>query len=657
MNEEKKKRMLELIEEINIHNYNYYTLLNPTISDQDYDKLYYELVDLENELGVVENNSPTQRVGGDIQSKFEKHTHEVRLYSLNKVRSKEELQSWMEDCRNFSPNTQFSLEYKFDGLQLVLEYENGSFVRATTRGNGIIGEDVSNQVKTIRSVPLSIGYKGHLIVQGEGMMTQSNLKLYNQTADVVLKNARNGVAGAIRNLDPKETAKRRLDYFCYSILEADRTFATQEEMHRFLQDNNFKTGDYFKLFNDEKSLEKEISEVDKIKESLDVMIDGVVIKVNDVSVREEIGYTNKFPKWAMAFKFEAQEVSTILEDVIWQVGRTGKVTPIAVLEPTELAGATIQRATLNNFDDILRKKVMINSRVLIRRSNEVIPEVLGILEKLDNSKEITEPTVCPSCGTKLIKKGPILYCPNRNTCKEQVVDRISHFSARSAMNIDGLSIKTIEQFYDELSLSKPADLYSITKEQLLTLDKIKNKKAENILSAIQKSKDVTLERFIYAIGIPEVGEKTARDLANAFGSLECLMRATEDQLLNIKDVGEIIAQNIVDFFQDETNLNEINDLISHGVKIGENEEVQTIESEFSGKKLVLTGGLEKYSRQAAADIIRKLGGETVSSVSKNTDIVVAGHDAGSKLEKAKALNIKVINEDEFIKIIEKYGII
>ncbi len=657
MKEEKKKRMRELINEINVHNYNYYTLLNPTISDQDYDKLYYELVDLEIELGIVEKDSPTQRVGGDVQSKFEKHTHEVRLYSLNKVRSKEELYAWIADCRKFSPNTMFSLEYKFDGLQLVLEYDNGSFVRATTRGNGLVGEDVSNQVKTIRSVPLSIDYKGHLIVQGEGMITQSNLKLYNQTAEVVLKNARNGVAGAIRNLDPKETAKRKVDYFCYSILQADRTFETQEEMHKFLEKNKFKTGNYFKLFDSEESLENEINAVDKVKEQLDVMIDGVVIKVNDLNAHEEIGYTNKFPKWAMAFKFEAQEVSTILEDVIWQVGRTGKVTPIAILEPTELAGATIQRATLNNFDDITRKKVMINSRVLIRRSNEVIPEVLGLLEKLENSKEIIEPMVCPSCGGELIKKGPLLFCTNRNRCKEQVVDRISHFASRNAMDIDGLSIKTIEQFYDELNVSTPSDLYLITKEQLLSLDKVKDKKAENILSALEKSKNVSLERFIFAIGIPEVGDKTARDLAKEFGSLENLMIATEEQLLNIKDVGEIIAQNIVEFFKDETNLKEINALKNNGVRIKENEITEIIESEFSGKKFVLTGGLENYSRQEASDIIRQLGGETVSSVSKNTDIVLAGSDAGSKLDKAKALNIEIINEDEFIKIIEKYGIV
>ena len=657
MSDQKKDRMKFLIEEINKHNYNYYTLLNPTISDQEYDRLYYELVDLEEELGVIEPNSPTQRVGGDVQSNFEKHTHSVRLYSLNKVRSSEELSSWVQEMKKFSPNTAISLEYKFDGLQLVLEYEEGKFVRATTRGNGRVGEDVTNQVKTIKSVPLSINYKGHLIVQGEGMMTQSNLKLYNESAEIALKNARNGVAGAIRNLDPKETAKRRLDYFCYSILECEKTFKSQEEMHLFLKDNYFKTGDFFKLCNTEEELLREIEEVDKVKEQLDVMIDGVVLKINDVSVREDIGYTNKFPKWAMAFKFEAQEVSTILEDVIWQVGRSGKITPIAILEPTELAGATIQRATLNNFDDITKKRVMINSKVLIRRSNEVIPEVFGLLEKFDNSIEIKEPENCPCCGSELVKKGPLLYCTNRDGCYEQRVDRISHFASRDAMNIDGLSIKTIEQFCKELSLSEPAELYSLTKEQLMSLDKVKEKKATNILNAIEKSKEVSLDKFIYAIGIPEVGDKTARDLANEFKTLDNLKSATFEALIQVKDVGEIIANNILQYFADEQNLKEINELISCGVNIVSAENTPQIESELTGKKVVLTGGLERYSRNEASDIIRKLGGECVSSVSKNTDLVVAGSDAGSKLDKAKSLNIKVINEDDFIKIIEKYEIV
>lgn len=651
---ENNRRMQELIELINKHNYNYYTLMQPTISDAEYDKLYYELVDLEAETGVILPDSPTQRVGNFVLKEFKKHTHQVRLYSLNKVRSAEDLASWVQEMKEFSPNTSFALEYKFDGLQLVLEYVNGHFKRATTRGNGLVGEDVTRQVRTIKSVPLTIDFKGNLIVQGEGMMTQENLKKYNETASESLKNARNGVAGAIRNLDPKETAKRNLDFFCYSVL-AGADFGTQAQANKFLQDNGFLTGDYFKLVNCAEDLMKEISEVDKIKDRLNVMIDGMVIKINDCSVREKIGYTNKFPKWAMAFKFEAQEVSTTLNNVIWQVGRTGKVTPIAELEPVEIGGATISRATLNNIDDINKKKVKIGSRVLIRRSNEVIPEVLGMIEDLPGSKAILEPECCPCCGTALVKKGAILSCPNRDGCTDQVVDRISHFASRSAFNIEGLSIKTVEEMHNVLKVSNPSDLYHLQISDLMKMNKVKEKKATNLYQSIQNSKIVAFDKFIYALGIPEVGEVSARALASNFESIETLKRASIDDLTQIKDIGETIASLINKFFADAANLAEIDRLNQSGVEIKyAKKKVKT--SEFSGKKVVLTGTLEGFSRDAASDIIRTLGGETVSSVSKNTDFVLVGSNAGSKLDKAKTLGVELLTEEEFKKIIEKYDI-
>ena len=648
---EKLEEMKSLIAEINKHNYNYYTLLSPTISDAEYDKLYYKLVDLEKETGVVLPDSPTQRVGNEVLTKFVKHEHKVRLYSLNKVRSVEELESWINEMKSFSKDTLFALEYKFDGLQLVLEYENGYFVRATTRGNGIVGEDVTMQVKTIKSVPLSIPFKENLIVQGEGMMTNHALIKYNKTATETLKNARNGVAGAIRNLDPSETAKRDLDFFCYSVLDGI-TFDTQQQMHEFIKDNGFLTGDYFKLVSNISEIEDELNRIDLLKSTLDVMIDGMVLKINDCSVRNKIGFTNKFPKWAMAYKFEAQEVSTILNRVVWQVGRTGKVTPIAELEPVEIGGATISRATLNNIDDINKKRLKENSRVLLRRSNEVIPEVLGLLEEFPDSKTILEPTVCPSCGTTLVKKGAILSCPNRDGCFEQVVDRLTHFASRNAFNIDGLSEKTIEQLYTELKVSEPSGLYKLTKEDLLKLDKFKDKKATNLINAIDRSKTVSLDKFIYALGILEIGEVSARSLAKNFGSIDALKSATLDNLIKIKDVGDVVATNVVNYFNDAKNLEEIQKLFDGGVVINyENATVKT--SELTDKKVVLTGTLSGFTRDEASDIIRSLGGETVSSVSKNTDVVLAGVSAGSKLDKAKALGIKIINEDEFVKIIEK----
>lgn len=657
MKEQKLSRMRELIEEINKHNYNYYTLLNPTISDSEYDKLYYELVDLEEELGFALENSPTSRVGNFVLKEFAKHEHEVRLYSLSKVRSAEDLASWVEDMKKFSPNTKFSVEYKFDGLQLVVEYVNGIFKRATTRGNGLVGEDVTRQVRTIKSVPLTIPFKGKLTVQGEGMMTETALKKYNETATEILKNARNGVAGAIRNLDPKETSKRDLDFFCYSILLSEgREFQTQEEINKFLKANGFLTGDYFCIAGSNQEIMKEIEHINNIKTSLDVMIDGMVIKINDCTVREDIGYTSKFPKWAMAYKFEAQEVSTILSDVVWQVGRTGKVTPIGILEPVELAGATIQRATLNNMDDIIKKRVEIGSRVLIRRSNEVIPEILGLLESLPNHKKITEPTKCPCCGEKLTKIGPLLYCTNHNGCSEQVVDRISHFASRDAANIEGLSEKTIEAMHKNLNLSTPSDLYKLTKEELLSLDKVKDKKATNILNAINESKNISLDKFIYALGIPEVGSKTARDLATKFLSFEKIKSATEEELLAVDDIGAIIAKNITEFFNDEYNLSIINSLFESGVVLKENNSKIVQTEEFGGKKIVLTGSLTTFTREEAGEIIRTLGGEVVGSVSSKTDIVLAGENAGSKLDKAKSLNKYIMSEDEFKKVIEKYNI-
>ncbi len=643
---DKMQRMKELVEVILMHNRNYYELDNPTISDKEYDKLYDELVDLESETGVVLPNSPTQRVGGDVLSKFVKKKHEVRLYSMGKVRSFEDLKSFFDDMQKFVSNPTYAVEYKFDGLTIVAEYENGLFKYATTRGNGEIGEDVTEQVKTIRSVPLEIPFKGRLIVQGEGMMTNSSFKRYNKTASEPLKNPRNGVAGAIRNLDPKETARRGLDWFCYAVLLCEgKKFSTQKEMHEFLGENGFKTGDFFKIVKTEQEAEAVINEIDRVKSDLDVMIDGVVIKLNQVAPRDEVGYTNKFPKWARAFKFEAQETSTMLKDVVWQVGRSGKVTPTAILEPVELAGATITRATLNNIEDIRKKKVQIGSRVFIRRSNEVIPEVLGLAESYEDSKEIDEPTLCPCCHTKLVKKGPLVFCPNHDGCKEQIVARLTHFVSREAFNIEGLSEKTIIQFYDDLDLRHYSDLYHLTKEQLVSLEKFKDKKAENCLGSLEKSKNIEFFRFLYALGISEVGIKTAKDLAKHFDTLEKIKTATVEQIVMVEDVGEVIANNIFEFFKDENNLKEIDRLLQVGVTpiSSQNNKSNVLE----GLTFVLTGTLPNHSRTDMSKIIEENGGKTASSVSKNTSFVLAGEEAGSKLEKAKDLGVKILSEEEF----------
>lgn len=641
------KKMEKLIAEIEKHNYNYYVLDNPTISDSEYDKLYYQLVDMEKESGIILPSSPTQRVGDRVLEGFEKRKHEVNLYSLNKVRDYADLENWVSDMTKLTGGTDFAVEYKFDGLSIVIEYNEGNFLSATTRGNGSVGEDVTLQVKTIRSVPLTIPFKGRLIVQGEGMMTNKSFEEYNKNAQEKLKNPRNAVAGAVRNLNPKETAKRKLDYFCYDVLLCEgQSFSTQQEKHKFIQSQGFKTGGYFQICSNSKEIEKQIEKIDKLKSGLDVLIDGMVIKINDVSNREKIGWTAKFPRWAMAYKFEAQEVSTMLESVSWQVGRSGRVTPIANLEPVELAGATISRATLNNIDDIRKKGVLEKSRVFIRRSNEVIPEIMGLAEKYPYSSPIEIPKDCPCCHEKLTQKGPLLFCTNHFGCKEQIVDRISHFASREAFNIEGFSEKTADAIYEKLGIRHLSEIFKITKEDLLSLDKFKDKKASNIISSIEKSKNIDLYRFLFAMGIAEVGVKTAKELAKHFGSFENIVSAEIEQILEVEDIGLIIAQNIYDFFREDYNKKEIERLFACGVKIKSQAGGGKINPNIANKTFVLTGTLSK-GRKEVEDIIESFGGKTASSVSKNTDYVLAGENAGSKLDKARELGITIISEKEF----------
>ena len=646
-------RMKELVEELDKHIYNYYVLDNPTISDAEYDKLYDELVALEKETGIILPNSPTQRVGGEVLESFNKHIHEVQLYSLDKCQSKEELEKWVDGIKKVLPSATFAVEYKFDGLTIVCKYNDGFFVEASTRGNGVIGEDVTEQAKTIRSIPLKIPFKNELIIQGEGMITLSNLEKYNKTSTEPLKNARNAVAGAIRNLDPKETAKRKLDLFSYQILKINgKNFKTQQEMHDFLVENGFKTGDYFKICSSFNEIWKEIEHIGKIKKSLDILMDGVVIKLNDVAHRDEFGYTAKFPKWAIAFKFPAEELSTILKDVVWQVGRTGKLTPIGIIEPVELAGASVKRATLNNMGDIKRKKVKIGSRVFVRRSNEVIPEILGLAEDMPNSKEIEKPKFCPSCKTELVENGANLFCPNSNSCPEQIIDRLTNFASREAMDIEGFSVMTAEDLYKKLGVKTFDEIYKLTKQDLLTLENFKDKKADNLLKSIEKSKNVTMPKFIFALGIDGVGVKTAKDIAKKFGSLINLKNASLEEILSVYNIGEVIAKNIYDYFRDEENIKVLNELLKYLNVEKYRENIK--ENVFTNKKVVITGTFERFGRIELTALLESYGAQVVSSVSKNTDYVLVGDNAGSKLAKANTLGVKVIEEKDFYNMIEQF---
>ena len=639
------ERMKELVKLLNKYAYQYYVLDEPTVADVQYDALYNELSALEKETGIVLPDSPTRKIGGDPIKEFAPHKHIKKLYSLDKCNSYDELREWSEKIKKVAPDAVYTLEYKLDGLTLCLTYENGYFKGAATRGNGEVGEDVTAQVSTIKSIPLSVPYKGVFEAQGEGIMRLSALKKYNETAVEPLKNARNGVAGAIRNLDPKVTASRNLDIIFYNVnYIEDENIASQRENIDFLKRNSFKTDMLF-VTSDIEEIIKKIDSVDR--KSLDFLIDGMVIKVDDLALRERLGYTDKFPRWAIAYKFEAEETTTILEDVQWNVGRTGKLTPLAILEPVELCGATIRRATLNNYDDIQRKKVKIGSRVFIRRSNDVIPEILGVSED-NGGKEIPVPTVCPACGSDLVRDGAHIYCPNEGDCPPQIIGRLTHFAEKDCMDIRGVSEKSIEGLHEKLGVRFPTDLYSLTRDDLARLDGFKDKKIDNFLASVEKSKSVPLDRFINALGIENIGKKSARDLAERFGSISELMKADEATLVEVDEIGDIVAESITSYFGKHGWL------IKKFKEIGIDPKFNVVKPTggvLTGKKLVLTGTLPTLTRTEATELIEKAGGTTSSSVSKSTDYVLAGENAGSKLDKARSLGVKIITENELLAMI------
>lgn len=639
------ERIKSLVATLNDLAYRYYVLDEPIVSDKEYDALYDELVALESKTGVVLDDSPTRRVGGEPLKEFEKHTHIRRLYSLDKCNSFDELRAWFEKLRSslgYAPEC--TLEYKLDGLTICLTYRGGKLVTGATRGNGEVGENVTEQIKTIKSVPLSIAYDGEAEVQGEGIMRISVLEKYNATAAVPLKNPRNAVAGAIRNLDVRETAKRNLDVIFYNVnYTAENLSMSQTEQIDFIKANRFKTAMCFVSDDIEKIIEQ-IKAVDRSK--LDFAIDGMVVKVNSPEVRAALGYTDKFPKWAIAYKFEAEETTTELKDVVWQVGRTGKLTPLAVLEPVELCGATVKRATLNNYGDIERKGVTKGARVFIRRSNDVIPEILGVAVHADNAEKIEKPSVCPCCGSPLVEEGANLFCTNFYGCRAQVVARIEHFCTKDCMNIDGVSIKTAEQLFDKLGVHSAYMLYELTAADLEKIDGFKQKKISNFLSAVQKSKSADLPHFINALCIDNIGRVTAKALAEKFGSIDEIMRADVETLTGIEDIGEIVARSVVEYFENHA------DVIAKFKALGIDPVYEkSTGGAFNGMKFVLTGSLSRFTRSEAQSEIEKRGGAVQSGVSKLTDIVVAGENAGSKLDKARALGIKIIDETEFINML------
>jgi len=664
------EKMHKLVAELNAHGHRYYTEDNPTISDKEYDQLYDELVRLEQESGEVLPDSPTRRVGGDILKGFEPHRHQSRLWSLDKAQNSDDLLAWavranklINDYNTKNPDNplpppEYVVELKFDGLSLNLTYSGGDLVQAATRGNGEVGEGILAQVRTIRTVPLTIGFTGGTIeVQGEGFMRLSVLEEYNKTAAEPLKNARNGAAGALRNLDPKMTASRRLDAFCYNVGYAEGiSFDNHRQMTEFLRDNRFPVNPYTTYFSTIEDVAAELDNVVARRDQLDYLIDGAVVKLTDMRTRDVLGYTDKFPRWAVAFKFEAEETTTVLESVSWEVGRTGKITPLARVEAVELAGVTVQNCTLNNVGDIERKNLMhaLGTRVFIRRSNDVIPEILGKADD-EAGQTIAVPETCPGCGSELEMRGAHLFCNNRLGCKPQIIGRITHFASRDCMDIETFSGKTAEQLYDELGVRDPADLYSLKLENLVNLQRFGEKKATNLIAALEKSKSRELGQFLNALGIPNTGKATTKMLADHYGDLDRLMAAEAEELQGLPDVGGIVAESIVGFFRDPLMQDSIARMRAMGVK-AEASKPAAAEADAShplfGKTVVLTGTLTVMTRDEASRLLEALGAKVSGSVSKKTDLVIAGESAGSKLTKARDLGVPVLeDEQELLKLL------
>lgn len=659
------QRMRGLIDKLNEASRRYYDQNESDISDDEWDAMYAELRKLEEKTGERMADSPTRRVGGAVMEGFEQHRHIARLWSMDKAQSEEEILAWAQRCEKQTteagglPKNSYCVEYKLDGLTVNLTYDGGRLIQAATRGNGEVGEAILPQAMTIRTIPLTIPFTGRMEVQGEGIMRLSELKKYNETSAEPLKNARNAAAGALRNLDPQVTASRHLDAFFYQIGYIEgRSFETQQDMLDFMKANGLNISPFVRPAQTIEEALEAVHQIEKERETLDFLIDGATIKITDMRTREVLGTTDKFPRWSIAFKFPAQETVTKLLKITWEVGRTGKLTPLAHLSPVDICGVTVKRATLNNYDDICRKRVRIGSEVWVRRSNDVIPEIMGVVwdgEGEAPETDIQPPTVCPACGGPLVKlrqDGVHLFCLNRTSCRPQAIARMAHFASRQGMDIETFSTRTAGLLYDELGVRSAADLYSLDREKLVALKGFGEKKADKLFAELEKSKDCELDAFLFAIGIPNIGKKTAYDLMAHFGTLEALMGATEQELVDIEDVGEIVASSITEYFADEENCRFVNRLLEAGVhpQMHMQEDAGTL---FEGLTFVLTGTLPTLSRAQAQEMIRKNGGKATGSVSKKTSIVLAGESAGSKLDKARELGVTIIDEAQFLRMIEQ----
>ncbi|HGF7173332.1 NAD-dependent DNA ligase LigA [Enterococcus hirae] len=658
--DEAAKRAEELRSRLNRWSREYYVEDKPTVEDYVYDQEYAELVAIEEQYpDLITSDSPTQRVGGKVLSGFEKVTHDIPLYSLNDVFSKDELFAFDQRVQKaIGRPVDYCCELKIDGLSVSLRYENGEFVRGATRGDGTVGENITENLKTVRSVPLKLKDAISIEVRGECFMPKKSFVQLNQAREAegkdIFANPRNAAAGSLRQLDSKITAKRNLDTFLYTVADFGPMKATtQYDALEELEQIGFHTNHEKRLCHSIDEVWSFIEEYHEKRMDLTYEIDGIVIKVNEFSLQDQLGFTVKAPRWATAYKFPPEEVETKIEEIEWTVGRTGVVTPTAIMTPVRVAGTTVSRASLHNGDYIKLKDIRLHDIVRIYKAGDIIPEVAQVVldQRPADSEPYVLPTHCPICHSELVHldEEVALRCINPK-CPAQIKEGLNHFVSRNAMNIDGLGPRVLAQMYDKQLVIDVADLYKLTEEELLTLDKIKEKSANNILTAIHDSKDNSVERLIFGLGIRHVGSKAAKILAEHFGDLETLSKSDFESIIALDTIGDTIADSVVTYFSNE----EVHDLMSELKQAGVNFEykgirssqIETIESPFKEKTVVLTGKLTRFTREEAKETIENLGGKVTGSVSKKTDIVVAGEDAGSKLTKAQELGIDVWSEEK-----------
>ena len=656
-----KKRIDELSLELEKHNYNYYVMDMPTISDYEYDMMMRELINLEKEYPMYAYpSSPTQRVGGQILEGFSQVEHEVKMESLADVFSDVELYEFDERVKNSLNGKEYEyiVEMKIDGLSVSLEYRDGVFFRGSTRGDGLVGEDITENLKTVRTIPLILKEKiPYLEVRGEVFMPKSSFENLNnereKNNEPLFANPRNAAAGSLRQLDSKITAKRNLDIFIFNIQKIEgKEINNHFEGLEYLKSIGFKVSPRHNIFSDIKEAYDEIAKIGELRQELSFDIDGAVVKINDFKQRKFLGSTSKVPKWAVAFKYPAEQKETMLKDIILQVGRTGAITPNAVLEPVRVAGSVITRATLHNEDYIIEKDIRVGDTVVIQKAGDIIPEVVRVVKekRTGNEERFLMPSVCPACFEKIERESgeAVTRCINPN-CPAQKVRSIIHFASRDAMDIEGLGDAVVEQLCESGIISDAADLYYMTEESLINLDRFAKKSAENLINAVNKSKDNNADKLLFALGIRHIGAKSAKNLMMYFESIERLASAYKEEILSVSDIGEKMAESIVSYFSNEKNIGFIERLKNRGVNMTY---ISSVNSNiFEGKVFVLTGTLETMKRSDAQKIIENAGGKVSSSVSKNTDYVLAGEEAGSKLKKAIELGVPIINEEEFNKML------